>query len=67
MTLSDPLDAKIAAFAREWFERLTGDDTRYDIERLDGKRDNTHASLDLFVDELCELIIDAEIAAKEAS
>lgn len=65
--LMDKMDAKIATFARAWFAAFTGDEDHYDIERLDGKNQNTHATLDQFVDELCELIIDAEIAAKEAS
>jgi len=59
------IDKKVATFAREWFAAFTGDEDHYDIERLDGKSRNTHATLDQFVDELCELIIDAELAARK--
>ena len=57
----DKTDQAIANFARKWFAELTGDSERYDIERLEGKGYKTHGSLDAFVDELCELVIDASL------
>mgnify|MGYP003649696145 CR=1 FL=1 len=57
----DVMDQRIADFARKWFAAISGIDERYDIERLEGKADCTHATLDAFVDDLCELVINAEI------
>lgn len=56
----DAMDQRIAEFARKWFAAISGIDERYDIARFDGKADLTHATLDAFVDDLCELVIDAE-------
>lgn len=56
----DELDQKIADFSRKWFAAISGIDEHYDIEKFDGKADNTHATLDAFVDDLCELAADAQ-------
>ena len=60
----DETDRRIAEFARKWFASISGIDEHYDIERFDGKADLTHATLDAFVDDLCELVIDAELQTK---
>ena len=58
----DKMDQRIADFARKWFADLTNCDESYDIPRFDGKNDITHATLDAFVDDLCDLIAEAETA-----
>lgn len=56
----DKMDQRIADFARKWFAAISGIDEHYDIPRFDGKNDRTHATLDAFVDDLCELCIECE-------
>ena len=64
--MADELDSQIAAFAKRWFARLSLDEEAYDLSGFDDDLRHTHDTLDHFFEELCELVVEAEVSARSA-